>query len=236
MANKTATPDIDNIKGTLPSALDLLAPSRASVIHNSKLFAVVYILPVASVLAVMTHRARYIYTTDKGVGLLRDYFGASNNGLWGYGAFFTIMLAVLEIFVLAFATALRLKAAQGEQPTFDDIWDIAAKYWLRLFWLYVHIAVRVVLGLILLIIPGVIAFRKYYLAPYFLVDQDLSTREALQRSAAATKRDTGAIWGVIGLGFLISLLGALPLIGQLISLLFGALYSVAPAMRYQQLK
>jgi hypothetical protein len=58
----------------------------------------------------------------------------------------------------------------------------------------------------------------------------------MDQSAALSKANTGAIWGVIGVMFLIGLANIVPIIGGLIAFIFGALYSVAPALRYQQLK
>jgi len=78
--------------------------------------------------------------------------------------------------------------------------------------------------------------RRYYLAPYAMIDRNCGIKEAMERSAAMSKPYSGSIWGIIGVMILISLVGIVPLIGWLASLILGMLYVVAPALRYQQLK
>jgi uncharacterized membrane protein len=90
--------------------------------------------------------------------------------------------------------------------------------------------------LILLVIPGLIMIRRYFLAPYVMLDKKVGIREAMDQSAELSKINTGSVWGIIGVSFLIALVNVIPIIGGLASFSLGALYSVAPAMRYLQLK
>jgi len=89
---------------------------------------------------------------------------------------------------------------------------------------------------LLLIVPGVIAIRRYFLAPYLMLDKDLSIREAMKQSAALSKPYSGSIWGIIGVIVLLSLPSIIPVIGWAVSFVLMLLYSVAPALRYQELK
>ena len=75
-------------------------------------------------------------------------------------------------------------------------------------------------------------------APYVMLDAHgkIGVKEALDKSAELGLQNTGAVWGLIGVSFLISLCGIVPVIGSLASFVLGALYSIAPALRYQQLK
>jgi hypothetical protein len=69
-----------------------------------------------------------------------------------------------------------------------------------------------------------------------MIEGDLSIKDAMEKSALTSERDPGAIWGVLGVGILLSLTGIFPLVGGLISLVVTALYSAAPAIRYVQMK
>jgi hypothetical protein len=69
-----------------------------------------------------------------------------------------------------------------------------------------------------------------------MIDKNLSIGDALNKSAELSKRNTGAVWGLFGVMLLIGLIGIVPFIGGLVSFVLGSLYSVAPALRYQQLK
>jgi uncharacterized membrane protein len=106
----------------------------------------------------------------------------------------------------------------------------------QMFGLYLLIGLYVFVGLILFIVPGLIMLRRYFLAPYVLLDTRCSIKEAMERSAAMTKPYSKYIWGVIGVMFLIGLANVIPGIGWLIAFIFGMFYSVAPALRYQELK
>ena len=54
---------------------------------------------------------------------------------------------------------------------------------LRALWLYVLMAIKVVLWSLLLVVPGIIAALRYALAPYYLAENpDLTASEAIQKS------------------------------------------------------
>jgi uncharacterized membrane protein len=89
-------------------------------------------------------------------------------------------------------------------------------------------------GFLLLIVPGLFLLRRYILAPYFLVDKELSINEALNQSAAFSKKYSGAVWGLIGVTILISLLGIIPVLGGIASAILGIAYYCAPALRYKE--
>ena len=77
--------------------------------------------------------------------------------------------------------------------------------------------------------------RRYYLAPYFLVDHDLDVFEAMRQSAAGSKKFSGPIWGLIGVDLLMGILGIVPVVKIFVSIP-QALYSFAPAKRYDELQ
>jgi uncharacterized membrane protein len=57
---------------------------------------------------------------------------------------------------------------------------------LRALWLYVFMAIRVLLWSLLFLIPGIVAALRYALAPYFLAENpELTAAEAINKSKAA---------------------------------------------------
>ena len=76
--------------------------------------------------------------------------------------------------------------------------------------------------------------KRYILAPYFLVDKNLGIMEAMNQSAEASKKYSSALWGLIGVTFLISLPGIIPVLGAIVSALLGIAYYCAPAVRYRE--
>ena len=95
-------------------------------------------------------------------------------------------------------------------------------------------------GLILFIVPGIIAIGRLFFAPYHLIEKDLSVPEALQASNEQAKKHGTEVWKAIGvvilLSFVASVFDAIPIIGALISAVVYVIVSVVPPLRYQQLK
>jgi uncharacterized membrane protein len=166
------------------------------------------------------------------------------SGLPGYaiGSFIgiSIVLALIVVFlsliVQAMTYALQVQAAQDKTPGLAQLFEVGKKYWLKLFGMALAIGVLTLLGLILLIIPGLIVIRRYFLAPYVMIDKDLSISEAMKESARLSKPHSGYIWSIIGVTILLSLPSIIPVLGTVIAFLLSALYSVAPALRYEELK
>lgn len=110
----------------------------------------------------------------------------------------------------------------------------------HVFWRYaglsICVAVVVLAGFIAFIVPGVFLLRRYYLSQYYLVDKDLGVFEAMRLSAERSKKFANAIWGLLGVQLLISIVNIIPGMGQLIGGVASLLYSYAPAVRYKQIE
>jgi uncharacterized membrane protein len=154
----------------------------------------------------------------------------------GFSIFWLLIVLILGTIASVMSQAAQLDAVEGRHLDFQNLWKVVKELGLRLLGLYIVTAVIIIVGLFLLIVPGLIFIRRYFLAPYVMIDKKVSITEALSQSAVMTKLNSGAIWGVIGVTILIGLIGIIPFIGSLIAFIVACLYSLAPAMRYQQLK
>jgi hypothetical protein len=228
----------------LPSAFDLFTPSKEIVLKNIWIFGPLYAVP----LIFYIHSWIWSPLPNQHVGWW--HHGDSFSPAWpgaslpAYATFLLVGFSILWFVITAavgtiaqiMAQAAQLEAAEDKPLDFQNLWQYVKVLGWRLLGLYIVIGLAVVIGLILLIVPGLIMIRRYYLAPYVMLDKKLGIREAMDRSAAISKANTGAVWGVLGVMFLIGLINIVPIIGGLASFAVGALYSVAPALRYQQLK
>ena len=160
----------------------------------------------------------------------------SGYALLGFSLLWGLIVLVGGAIVQIMTQAAQLEGAEGKAVTFDSIWKTTKKLGWRMVGLYIALVVTLLVGFLLLIIPFFIFLRRYFLSPYVLLDKNVGIREAMSRSAAMSKPHSGSVWGVIGVIFLIGLAGVIPFIGWLISFVLGFLYSVAPALRYQELK
>lgn len=149
------------------------------------------------------------------------------------------------VFVIAAGTIVQimtqeaqLEGSEGKEViTFNNLWRTVKETGWRMLGLYIVVGLYILVGLILLIVPGLIMIRRYFLAPYVMLDKRPKTiSEAMEISANLSKPNSGSIWGIIGVMFLLGLISIVPIIGWLASFVLGMFYSVAPALRYQELK
>jgi hypothetical protein len=90
----------------------------------------------------------------------------------------------------------------------------------RMFVLILVMDVLLIVGFVLLIVPFLIMLPRLYLAPYFLVLDNLSASEALGFSWNLTKGHSKEVYGIIGLDILIALL-FLTIVGIPFAVYFG---------------
>lgn len=130
---------------------------------------------------------------------------------------------------------LELKAAKGDSPTTSEAFNSSLRYFWRTMGLMMLISIIIILGLFALIIPGIVFIKWFFLAPYFLVGQDMGIKEAMKASKAASKGNGNAIFAVVGVMALLSLFSLIPIFGGFISLVLVTLYACAPALRFYEI-
>ena len=137
-----------------------------------------------------------------------------------------IAFGIISILAKMGATQLALKAHDSaESATFGDLWA-PHPFW-KFVWGSILVGVIVILGLILLIVPGVIWALRYLFVPYLIMERKLAPFEALKESARITYGHKWQLLGLLGLTMLINILGAiLLLVGLLVSIPVSALAMV----------
>ncbi len=202
-----------------PSAFSLFQPSSQLVLKNLTTFFIILMLPAAYF--ALLERFFNPKTANNHVGV---WIGLAAVGL------------IYNLVVFAAIPVLELRVVQGLRLGVVEAVKLGWRYFWRLLGLYIVIGAVIFVGLVLFIVPGIIMIRRYTLAAYFLVDQDIGIFEAMRRSAAATKGYSGAIWGLIGVQMLIGAPGWIPFIGPILSAGTAMLYGCAPALRYEEFK
>jgi len=228
----------------LPSAFDLFKPSKELVLKNIWIFGPLYAVPFIF----WIHSWIWSPLPTEKIAWWRhaDGFSSGWSGapLPTYSIFLLLGFSLLWLFIIGvigtvaqiMSQSAQLEAAEDKPLNFGKLWNAVKELGVRMLGLYIVTAVVVVIGLFLLVIPGLIMLRRYFLASYVMLDKKKGIRESMNISADLSKRNTGSVWGVVGVMFLIGMLNIIPIIGGLLSFVVGGLYSVAPALRYQQLK
>ena len=216
------------------SSFALFDKSSQIVRRNLKVFAMLYIIPLLQTIGSWSDKR------SKETDTFTNPFAGSPASvvavIVGFGIIFALVGLTLFWLYQTMIFAAETEASKGGKVTFSHLWQMAKKYALRLLGLVIVISLLIFGGLLLLIVPGFIMVRRYILAPYAMIDKDLTIRQAMEYSAKISKPYSGYVWGVIGVSILIALTGVIPLIGGLIALVLGMLYSVALALRYRELK
>jgi uncharacterized membrane protein len=145
--------------------------------------------------------------------------------------------SLLTLILYPAVTYTYLHAAKGEIVNFKDAFSSKSydKFW-RFIGLGIVVSVVVILGLIAFIVPGIIFIRRYFLAPYYVMDRDMSIFDAMKASAKESKQFSGAVYGVLGVVLLIAMLSVFSLPGLVASAILTVLYATAPALRYLEIK
>lgn len=225
----------------LGSAFDLLGKSYEIVKNNWIPFVVVNILVLLSAVeSAIPKKPLTEEESKEAYEMVYNTLSGTDIGLVsGLGLLAILIMLAIYIYLYAMSYVLSTKAAKGEKPSVGELFKDGNKYVLRLIGLGILSALIVFVGLLLLIVPGVIAIGRVIMAPYILVDKNVGVMEALRQSNQMGKTFTGKVWAVIGVSILIAIgtgiIGAIPYIGFIGSLVWIA-FSLIVALRYFQLK
>jgi hypothetical protein len=247
----------------LTSALELFLDSSGRVWRNKWIFGPLYIFPFIFAFhawvwtpAPDNHQGRAWWTDYSWFG--SGFSSSIPTYVWytvvGFSLLWLLTVAIAGTITQIMVQEAQLDAAKGrEQINFSGLWKVVKEIGWRMFGLYLLIgiyilaplAVWLVLFMLLggsavifapIIIISLIMLRRYFLAPYLVLDKRLDITQAMDTSAEITKAYSWSVWSIIGVMVVIGLANLIPGIGWLIAFAGGCLYSLAPALRYQELK
>ena len=221
----------------LPSAFDLFTPSKEIVLNNIWIFGPLYAVPFifwihSWIWSPLPNQPTHWWQSTG------DFSSGWTGGpLPTYGTFLVVGFSLLWLIIIGFLGTVaqimsqeaQLEAAQNKHLDFQRLWKVVKETGWRMLGLYIVST--------LLVIVSLFTFTaRYFLAPYVMLEKRVGIREALYQSAELTKGKRGSVWGIIGVMILIGFVNIVPILGGLVSFALGGLYSLAPALRYQQLK
>lgn len=122
---------------------------------------------------------------------------------------FTITGWLVQMITSIGVLVISLKIVDGKKPELQDIYQHYAMLLNYFLGSLIYVAV-VILGLILLIVPGIIWGIKYQYTTYLIVDKKMGPLEAFKKSGEITQ---GFKWKLFQLGIvfiLISIIGMIP--------------------------
>jgi len=222
------------------SAFDLLGKSFEIVKNNWQLFLFV------NIFAVIYAFLEALNPSDRDA---ENQTNAIMNGLSGFSGFhpsiivggglLILLFAAINFLFIVMTISLETKSASGKIPDYNRLFNDGKKYFFPMLGLIIISVVITAIGLLLLIIPGIIAIGRLAMAPYVMIDKKVGIEEALRQSNQLGKKYFGEVWAAVLVMIVISIiagiLGKVPLLGPLAAVAITIAYSVVLALRYQQL-
>ncbi len=100
-----------------------------------------------------------------------------------------VLIVIISVFVQGMISYITYSAIKGETPPITEAFNkTKEKFWVLLE-MYIRIALKVLGGLILLIVPGIRAICRYTMAPLVVFDKDVTAKEAVDFSKKQTKNN-----------------------------------------------
>jgi hypothetical protein len=133
------------------------------------------------------------------------------------GGLLSFLFSVLVAGPISYGAAYAwLRAVRGERPVVDNLFEPFRGYWVRAVLANLLHEIVLVVGFILLIIPGIFLSVRLAFVPFLVVDEGLGPVEALTESF---NRTSGHFWMIFGTG----LLGILIVIVGFVLLVIGSI-------------
>jgi len=232
-------------------ALELLFHSYPLVKKNLSIFSLLYFFPLVVGLS------NGFWVVDLERHLTPDALDAANavgNPMlpaYSYGRLTLMFIVAITIATVAkiMLHSAELRAAEDKRIKPLPLWRLVKTRWQQFLGLYIVSSAIISVWLIpayldrhmwlelICFIPALYFLRKYFLAPYVLLDNpEMNFWQAMSRSSEMTGKDPRSIYSMIGVMLIFALFGIIPFIGWIFA--FGLLffYSAAPAIRYRELK
>jgi hypothetical protein len=166
--------------------------------EQPKLFVGIYLVP-----GVLTFLLTLLGAVEGSMGL-----GKASSGV--LTAIVGIALAVASIFM----SIAMIKAVMQPSLTVKEAYRMAVPYFWRYIVLSILVSIAIIVGFVLLIVPGIIFMVWFTFAYYVLVDENTGAIDAMKRSKALVAGKWLAVFGRIVV---------LMIVGLVIGMVFGAL-------------
>lgn len=228
------TKQTDDFWTVLANAFKLIGASWDAVKLNIATFAVVYLLP----LALMPVMAAGVFVVFLSSGALKDdnFTVPTNIITIAIGAFLVIGILVLSIFLYIASIQTQIASAKGIKISPSQALKQSKPFFWKFILLGVLAAGIIFTGLVLLIIPGLLAIFFLNYASYVLVDKNGSAKEAIIESFQLTKRNWKIVLSYFVLQIFISAVNGLTIVGSIVSIALSIAYLCLPAILYLRMQ
>lgn len=216
-------------KPKLSPSIDLFLPAARIIKDNVLIFFILLVVP--ALLTNMTGQAAIPSEKTLTVAELAEIYRSMVTP-------YVVIGALLSFALNPFLNVAHYLGTKNGHIEFAKLKTIGLKNYLSLIGLMIVMGLATIAGLILFIIPGLIAIRAFILAPYYLIASDgkLGIFSALKTSMQKSRPRSWSIYGILGIAFLFGMLSILGPIGQIAGTILALLYTPAFALRYKEIE
>jgi uncharacterized membrane protein len=153
------------------------------------------------------------------------------DGSFMLAAFILVGIVAACVFLPAI-TYTQIASAKGKKIGFNDALVNSRKYILRYIGLVILVALSVIVGMVLLIIPGILAAFFFSMSIYTLIDKNTGVIESMKQSYQLVKANWMIILAMLVVNLAVSVVSYVPIIGRLASTALYIAYFCLPALIY----
>ena len=222
MAKKTNEQDIFTVTG---NTFKLIIDSWQALLLNVRTFILLAIIPMVVFLLAIPFV------------LIPFFMHGSSRTIGGFIAFLVVLAALAIAFVFVPAiTITQIASAKGQKMEFDDAIKQARPIVWRYLGLTLLTGLSVVLGLVLLIIPGLLAAFFFSMATYIFLDKKTGVTEAMRKSYELVKNNWVLVLSLFVVNAVVSAVSYIPIVGWIISMALSFAYFCLPAIIYTKIR
>lgn len=172
-------------------------------------------------------------------GMVASGGGDDSGLLAGVGGIFMLLLFVL-FFVLVVmlgvaSVVTQLASVRGNKITVGEAFNLSKPLFVPVVVLAILSSLVIFAGLILLIIPGLLAMFFLMAAPFYVVDKKMGASDAMKASYELIKANWKVAAAFVVVNIVISIPSYVPVIGSLISTALSIAYFCLPAILWTRL-
>jgi uncharacterized membrane protein len=228
------TEQSDPFKVVVRHTFRLIKQSWRAVSTNLGTILLIYILPSALILALLYAIAPDLLKASIHPDHQKIAFAKNLNVplaiIGGLG------IAILVILLSIASVNVQLASARKQKISFSDVIERSWPFFLRFVGLGILSALCVLLGLLLLLIPGILAAFFLSFATYVMVDKNVGVIVAMKGSYKLTRRNWKVVLAYFVVTVAISLPQIVPIIGEFVSAGLSIAYFCLPAILYLRMQ
>lgn len=218
----------DDFFDILGNEFRLIGKSWNALKRNLATFILIYILPYFLLSFLVFAYVGTIFTVQNDKVTVNDF----NAPL----AIIASLGVIILITLLAIATIIaQLTSVRGHKISFGEVIEKAWPFFWRFIGLGILSVLVVLVGLVLLIIPGLLAIFFLSLAGYAMIDKNLGVTDSMRTSYELVKRNWKIVLAYMILTFLLSLPQIVPIFGAIVTVALSIAYFCLPAILYTRI-